>query len=63
MKKSAVSKYKVTPVNLRSGATAPSFIIETSGKGEEVSKLANAEFTQRSALSRYETWSTNVDKL
>lgn len=63
MKKLAVSKYKVTPVNLRNKSKAPSFIIETSAKNEDVRKLADAEFSSRSSLAKYETWSVDVDKL
>lgn len=63
MKKSASSKYRVTPVNLRNGSKAPYFILETNGKKDEVYKLAGQEFSSRSSLSRSETWGIETEKI
>lgn len=63
MKVSTATKHRVTPVNLRSGAKAPYFIIETSGKNDEVKKVAKEEFATRSSLSRSETWNVEVEKM
>lgn len=63
MKASGASKHRVVPVNLRSGAKAPYFVIETSGKKDEVRKMALEEFKQRSTLSRSETWNVEVEKI
>lgn len=65
MKPSTATKHRVTPVNLRSGAKAPYFIVETEPKAkkDEVSKLASEEFKNRSSLSRSETWNLEVEKM
>lgn len=60
-----ITRHRVTPVNLRSGAKAPYFILETSNstKKDEIKKLANEEFKQRSSLSRSETWQVETEKM
>jgi hypothetical protein len=65
MKPSTATKHRVTPVNLRSGAKAPYFIVETEAKAkrDEISKLASEEFKNRSSLSRSETWSFETEKI
>ena len=63
MKASGVSKHRVVPVNLRSGAKAPYFVIETNGKKDEVRKMASEEFKERSSLFRSETWDVQTEKI
>lgn len=65
MKPSTATKYRVTPFNIKNGNKAPYFIVEpsNSAKKEEVSKLANSEFKQKSSLSKYPNWNLEIEKI
>lgn len=65
MKPSTATKYRVTPFNIKNGNKAPYFIVEpsASAKRDEVSKLANVEFKQKSSLSKYSNWNLDVEKI
>ena len=57
-----MSKHRVTPVNIRTGAKAPSFIVEAENKASS-KDAAREEFSNRSALSRYDNWELSVEKI
>ncbi len=65
MKPNKSTRYRVTPFNIKNGNKAPYFIVEpsASAKKEEVSKLANSEFKQKSSLSKYPNWSLEIEKI
>jgi hypothetical protein len=65
MKKSPIAKHKVTPFNIRNGAKAPSFIVEVDNKAkrEDIAKAAEAEFSSRSALAKYQDWNIETEKV
>jgi hypothetical protein len=65
MKKSTATKYRVTPFNIKNGNRAPYFIVEpsASSKKEEINKLANSEFKQKSSLSKYSNWDLEIEKI
>lgn len=65
MKPSKQTKYRVTPFNIKNGNKAPYFTVEpsSSAKKEEIAKLANAEFKQRSSLSKYSNWNLDIEKI
>ena len=57
-----MSKHRVTPVNIRTGAKAPSFIVEAENKTSS-KEVARKEFSSRSALSKYDNWNLEVEKI
>lgn len=66
MKASKQTKYRVTPFNIKNSNKAPYFTVEPSGSNankEEVAKLANTQFKQRSSLSKYPNWSLDIEKI
>lgn len=65
MKPSTATKYRVSPFNIKNGNKAPYFIVEPSAaaKKEEVAKLADSEFKQKSALSKYSNWDLEIEKI
>ena len=65
MKPSGVSKVRVTPTNVRNGAKAPYFVLDVNGtsKKDEVLKIANEEFKNRSSLSKFDNWDLEVEKV
>lgn len=65
MKARSTAKFRVTPMNIRNGATAPYFIVEPEKKmkKDEVAEVASEQFKQRSALSKYSNWHLNIDKI
>lgn len=65
MKPSTITKFRVTPFNIKNGNKAPYFIVEPSSaaKKEEVAKMAASEFKQRSSLAKYPNWDLEVEKI
>lgn len=65
MKKSTVTRHRVTPFNIRNGNKAPYFMLETPNgmKKDEVEKIASQEFKDRSSLSRFNNWDLDVERL
>lgn len=65
MKTRSTSKFKVTPVNIRNGNTAPYFILipESNMRKDEVEVLATKTFRSNSGLGKYENWQVSVEKI
>lgn len=59
------AKFRVRPINIRNGNTAPYFIIEPEPKAkrDEIEKLAQETFASRSTLARYSNWQPSIDKI
>lgn len=65
MKAKKSTKFRVRPINVRNGHKAPYFIIEPDGraKKEEIEKLAEEQFNRQSALSKYNNWQLEIEKI
>ncbi len=65
MKKSTVTKHKVTPFNIRNGNKAPYFMIESSNgmRKDEIEKAAHQEFKNKSSLSRFDNWNIDIERV
>ena len=59
-----MEKFRVTPTNIRNGATAPYFVISLSANGNKNQK-AEAEKQARiaSRLSAFDNWTFEVEKI
>lgn len=64
MKASKTAKYKVVPMNIKNGNTAPYFIIEPEAKAKRdaIEKTALETF-KKTGLGKFSNWSVNVEKI
>lgn len=64
MRQRRQSKFRVRPINIRNGNTAPYFIMEPEPKAkrEAVEALAQQEF-RASGLSRYDNWQLSIERI
>lgn len=66
MKKvTGIVKHRVDVINIRNGNKAPYFVIESSPsqKKDEVEKIAQEEFKNRSSLAKFSNWKLELEKL
>ncbi len=62
MKKSTVTKHKITPFNIRNGNKAPYFMLESSNSMKKDEIAAHQEFKNKSSLSRFDNWNIDIER-
>ncbi len=55
--------FRVTPTNIRNGATAPYYVISVSGKENNKKNEAAKQARSLSRLSSFDNWSFEVEKI
>lgn len=66
MKKvTGIVKYRVDVINIRNGNKAPYFVVEgtPSQKRDEIEKMAQEEFKNKSSLAKFSNWRVELEKL
>lgn len=64
MRARKVTRFKVTPTNIKNGNTAPYSIVEIDGraKKDEVEKIVMEQY-KNTALARFSNWQPSIDKI
>tara|TARA_R110000782_G_scaffold253454_1_gene341559 strand:+ start:377 stop:556 length:180 start_codon:yes stop_codon:yes gene_type:complete len=59
-----MEKFKVIPVNIRTGAKAPYFVVSLAANGNKQNETeARSVAKEMSSLSRYSNWDFEVNKI